>query len=102
MVCKKCEKKLAKLVTPDKWTQGSRNADHSAKGGKALATNTLAKKSSRYSPYTSKCELCKSVLHQQGKYCHPCAYKKGARACFVTQDLPMIWVRHAADAYKEA
>ena len=63
-------------MTPDKWKEGSTNGAI-GKGGRSLASNTLAKKSARYSPYGSKCELCKSVLHQEGKYCHPCAYKKG-------------------------
>lgn len=64
------------LICPDKWKEGSTNGAI-GKGGRALATNTLAKKSSRYTPYSSKCEICKSPLHQQGKYCHPCAYGKG-------------------------
>jgi hypothetical protein len=32
----------------------------------------------RYQPYgKSACKLCKSVLHQEGLYCHNCAYSKG-------------------------
>lgn len=75
MVCKKCEKKLAKLACPDKWKEGSTNA--TVGKGRSLAENKLAKKAARYNPYGSKCELCKSTLHQQGKYCHSCAYAKG-------------------------
>lgn len=35
----------------------------------------------RYSPYATgkvhKCKICKSTLHQEGIYCHNCAYSKG-------------------------
>lgn len=34
MVCKHCEKKLGKLIVPDKWKEGSRSEDRSA--GKML------------------------------------------------------------------
>lgn len=64
------------LACSDTWKEGSRNSTV-GKGGRELASNTLAKKSARYSPYGAKCELCKSVLHQPGKYCHSCAYQKG-------------------------
>lgn len=36
----------------------------------------------RYAPYAKgksggKCKICKSTLHQEGLYCHGCAYSKG-------------------------
>lgn len=34
----------------------------------------------RWSPYstaTTKCMICKQQVHQDGKYCHTCAYSKG-------------------------
>jgi hypothetical protein len=39
----------------------------------------------RFQPYgtSAKCTVCKSTLHQEGKYCHGCAYKKGKK--FLTQ-----------------
>eukprot|EP00892_Ulva_mutabilis_P000842 jgi/Ulvmu1/10759/UM068_0049.1 len=76
MVCKKCEKKLSKLACPDTWKEGSRNS--TVGKGRPLATNGLVRKSSKKNPYSSaKCEMCKKPLHQQGKYCHGCAYSKG-------------------------
>lgn len=37
----------------------------------------------QFTPYAKagplkKCEVCKAQLHQDAKYCNPCAYKKGA------------------------
>lgn len=32
----------------------------------------------RWSPYgNTKCTICKQQVHQDGKYCHTCAYSKG-------------------------
>lgn len=34
----------------------------------------------RWTPYgtaTTKCMICKQQVHQDGKYCHTCAYSKG-------------------------
>lgn len=32
----------------------------------------------RWTPYgTTKCIICKQQVHQDGKYCHTCAYTKG-------------------------
>jgi hypothetical protein len=40
-----------------------------------------ARPPNRYSPYATgkvhKCKICKSTLHQEGIYCHNCAYSKG-------------------------
>mmetsp|Transcript_17662 Transcript_17662/g.42370 ORF Transcript_17662/g.42370 Transcript_17662/m.42370 type:complete len:98 (-) Transcript_17662:216-509(-) len=77
MVCAKCEKKLSKVICPDKWKDGANNTQES--GGRKLNENKLLSKKKRYAPYTggSKCKICKSSLHQQGMYCHGCAYHRG-------------------------
>jgi len=79
MVCAKCEKKLTKVACPEKWKEGSSNTV--AGGGRKLNENKLLDKSKRYAPYAkgtaAKCKLCKSALHQEGLYCHNCAYSKG-------------------------
>eukprot|EP00761_Pharyngomonas_kirbyi_P000564 gb/GECH01000564.1/.p1 GENE.gb/GECH01000564.1/~~gb/GECH01000564.1/.p1 ORF type:complete len:108 (+),score=23.20 gb/GECH01000564.1/:1-324(+) len=87
MVCSKCEKKLKKVVVPDKWKDGANNSKRDPK-----KTNTLLKmksgassssnktKKSRLTPYKKppQCKLCKSVVYQDGmSYCHTCAYKRG-------------------------
>ncbi|XP_017236148.1 uncharacterized protein LOC108209644 isoform X6 [Daucus carota subsp. sativus] len=34
-----------------------------------------------WTPYgTTKCIICKQQVHQNGKYCHTCAYTKGVCA----------------------
>ncbi|GAU14906.1 hypothetical protein TSUD_46990 [Trifolium subterraneum] len=34
-----------------------------------------------WTPYgTTKCIICKQQVHQDGKYCHTCAYSKGVCA----------------------
>lgn len=81
MVCEKCEKKLAKVACPDKWKEGASNTMES--GGRKVNENKLLSKKQRWSPYAkagaaqAKCQVCKSVLHQDGIYCHGCAYTKG-------------------------
>lgn len=36
----------------------------------------------RWTPYgTTKCIICKQQMHQDGKYCHTCAYSKGDISC---------------------
>ncbi|KAI9141351.1 cysteine-rich PDZ-binding protein-like protein [Paraphysoderma sedebokerense] len=79
MVCKKCEKKLAKTATSDVWKDGSRNAtigkDRKLNENKLL---TKGKAAARFNPYSSKCKICKQTVHQQGSnYCQSCAYKEG-------------------------
>eukprot|EP00124_Ichthyophonus_hoferi_P001667 Ihof_evm7s93 gene=Ihof_evmTU7s93 len=79
MVCKKCEKKLGKLATPDTWKEGSLNRTGKGEGSRKLNENKLltAKSKSKFMPYGQRCKVCKSVIHQQGaNYCQQCAYKK--------------------------
>lgn len=36
----------------------------------------------RWTPYgNTKCIICKQQVHQDGKYCHTCAYSKGDISC---------------------
>ncbi|XP_037706692.1 cysteine-rich PDZ-binding protein-like [Choloepus didactylus] len=77
MVCKKCEKKLGAVITPDTWKDGAES------GGRKLNENkALTSKKARFDPYGknkfSTCRICKSSVHQPGShYCQGCAYKKG-------------------------
>ncbi|EGD81782.1 cysteine-rich PDZ-binding protein [Salpingoeca rosetta] len=79
MVCAKCEKKLAKLETPDKWKDGARNTNASDK--RKIGANKLLKgKKNRFNPYEQfhKCKICKVKVHQKhAHYCQGCAYKIG-------------------------
>uniref|UniRef100_A0A7N0REN3 Cysteine-rich PDZ-binding protein n=1 Tax=Kalanchoe fedtschenkoi TaxID=63787 RepID=A0A7N0REN3_KALFE len=79
MVCDKCEKKLAKVIVPDKWKEGASNTTEG--GGRKINENKLLSKKNRWSPLgTTKCIICKQQVHQNGKYCHTCAYSKGVCA----------------------
>ncbi|KAK9793486.1 hypothetical protein WJX73_002542 [Symbiochloris irregularis] len=78
MVCTKCEKKLSKVICPDKWKDGSHN--NTEGGGRKVNENKLIGKSKRWQPYAAKCTVCKSALHQQATYCQSCAYSKGVCA----------------------
>ncbi|VFQ96206.1 unnamed protein product [Cuscuta campestris] len=81
MVCEKCEKKLAKVIVPDKWKEGAHNTTEG--GGRKINENKLLSKKNRWTPYGSgstKCIICKQQVHQDGKYCHTCAYSKGVCA----------------------
>ncbi|KAJ7299891.1 hypothetical protein O6H91_Y010800 [Diphasiastrum complanatum] len=79
MVCDKCQKKLTKVIVPDKWKEGASNTMES--GGRKINENKLLTKKNRWTPYgTTKCTICKQQLHQDGKYCQSCAYKKGVCA----------------------
>ncbi|RRT67735.1 hypothetical protein B296_00038970 [Ensete ventricosum] len=45
MVCEKCEKKLAKVIVPDKWKEGASNTTES--GGRKINENKLLSKKNR-------------------------------------------------------
>uniref|UniRef100_A0A0D3GX41 Cysteine-rich PDZ-binding protein n=1 Tax=Oryza barthii TaxID=65489 RepID=A0A0D3GX41_9ORYZ len=76
MVCAKCEKKLGKVIVPDKWKEGASNTNES--GGRKINENKLLSKKNRWTPYgNTKCVICKQQVHQDAKYCHTCAYSKG-------------------------
>ncbi|KAL4367781.1 hypothetical protein GQ457_05G034210 [Hibiscus cannabinus] len=79
MVCDKCQKKLSKVIVPDKWKEGASNTNES--GGRKINENKLLSKKKRWTPYgNTKCIICKQQVHQDGKYCHTCAYSKGVCA----------------------
>lgn len=65
------------VAPPDKWKDGANNTLQS--GGRKINENKALGKKNKYQPYSlaQKCKTCKSTLHQQGLYCHGCAYKKG-------------------------
>ncbi|RZC50743.1 hypothetical protein C5167_019170 [Papaver somniferum] len=93
MVCDKCEKKLSKVIVPDKWKEGASNTTEG--GGRKINENKLLSKKNRdcdlvmnmsesaerWTPYgMTKCMICKQQTHQEAKYCHTCAYSKGVCA----------------------
>ncbi|MBA0683818.1 hypothetical protein Goari_025446, partial [Gossypium aridum] len=70
------QKKLSKVIVPDKWKEGASNTNES--GGRKINENKLLSKKRRWTPYgNTKCIICKQQVHQDGKYCHTCAYSKG-------------------------
>ncbi|KAH7832117.1 putative cysteine-rich PDZ-binding protein [Monocercomonoides exilis] len=75
MVCAECEKKLAKLATPERWRSGSRNV---VGGGRKLGADTRL--TSKFTPYDKRCIICKTALSQDAKYCLRCAHSKGVCA----------------------
>ncbi|DBA81915.1 hypothetical protein WJX79_003482 [Trebouxia sp. C0005] len=75
MVCSKCEKKLSKVIVPDKWKEGASNVTEG--GGRKVNENKLLSKKQRWQPYASRCKTCKATLHQDALYCQGCAYQKG-------------------------
>ncbi|RDX89943.1 Cysteine-rich PDZ-binding protein, partial [Mucuna pruriens] len=75
----KGEKKLAKVIVPDKWKEGASNTTEG--GGRKINENKLLSKKNRWTPYgNTKCIICKQQVHQDAKYCHTCAYTKGVCA----------------------
>ncbi|KAJ9689614.1 hypothetical protein PVL29_012354 [Vitis rotundifolia] len=73
------EKKLSKVIVPDKWKEGASNTTEG--GGRKINENKLLSKKNRWTPYgTTKCIICKQQVHQDAKYCHTCAYTKGVCA----------------------
>ncbi|KAL7213464.1 hypothetical protein ACSBR2_016067 [Camellia fascicularis] len=73
------EKKLTKVIVPDKWKAGASNTTEG--GGRKINENKLLSKKNRWTPYgNTKCTICKQQVHQEAKYCHTCAYSKGVCA----------------------
>eukprot|EP00270_Netrium_digitus_P014402 TRINITY_DN4885_c0_g1_i1.p2 TRINITY_DN4885_c0_g1~~TRINITY_DN4885_c0_g1_i1.p2 ORF type:complete len:101 (-),score=30.49 TRINITY_DN4885_c0_g1_i1:187-489(-) len=99
MVCDKCEKKLTKVIVPDKWKEGASNTTES--GGRKLNENKLLSKKKRWAPYMAsasalKCLICRQQVHQEAKYCHSCAYKKGVCAMCGKQVLDTSMYKQSA------
>ncbi|RKP24741.1 PDZ-binding protein, partial [Syncephalis pseudoplumigaleata] len=62
------EKKLATVVCPEVWKEGSRNGK--AQDRKLNENKLLSKSKNRLIPYEKKCRLCKSRVHQEkAHYC---------------------------------
>lgn len=73
MVCKKCEKKLGSIITPEVWKAGSAKGKEGKKkiGSNALLRSKMLsggmgkKRASKLKMH--KCKLCKVKCHQAGK-----------------------------------
>ncbi|CAG8624832.1 1260_t:CDS:2, partial [Ambispora gerdemannii] len=91
------EKKLARVICPDKWKEGSRNTTVGT--DRQLHENKLLSKpgKSRFKPYENKCKICKARVHQEhAHYCQGCAYKKGICAMCGKQILDTTMYRQSA------
>ena len=81
MVCSDCEKKLSKVIVPDKWKAGARNTTGGADGGRETsARNSLLQvrgASQRFAPKVKACQICRSKVSQDANYCQDCAFHKG-------------------------
>lgn len=100
MVCEKCEKKLSKVIVPDKWKEGASNTTEA--GGRKINENKLLSKKKRWTPYgNTKCIICKQQVHQDAKYCHTCAYSKGVCAMCGKQVLDTKFYKQSNVQYEE-
>ena len=82
MVCKHCEKKLGKLIVPDKWKEGSRSEDRSAENeedGRSGVMRSIehSRRMMKNNPMGKTCRICKVAIEPWANYCTTCAYKKG-------------------------
>ncbi|GBG87221.1 hypothetical protein CBR_g45280 [Chara braunii] len=89
-----CQKKLTKVICPDKWKDGASNTTES--GGRKVNENKLLSKKHRWQPYSTKCKICKQQLHQDAAYCQTCAYKKGICAMCGKQVLDTSMYKQSA------
>lgn len=64
MVCEKCEKKLSKVIVPDKWKEGASNTTEG--GGRKINENKLLSKKNRFYTYSN---LVTSFLFYFQMYC---------------------------------
>ena len=81
MVCETCEKKLSKVIVPDKWKAGARNVTGGEDGGRATTyRNSLLQvrgKTQRFTAGVRGCKICKSKVAQDAHYCQTCAHHHG-------------------------
>ena len=81
MVCQDCEKKLSKVIVPDKWKDGARNVTGGDDGGRATTyRNSLLQVRGRTQRFTAGvrgCKICKSKVAQDAHYCQECAHHHG-------------------------
>ena len=75
MVCDKCEKKLAKLVTPETWREGSQTVQDR----RSVNSNMMLKSRARHrnTPIGKNCRICEKSIQAEFNYCHACAYSRG-------------------------
>lgn len=78
MVCDSCQTKLSRVIVPDKWKDGARNAGFGAvKAGKTNKALAAKKTAAQWIPSDNNCRLCRSKTMKDMHYCNDCAYKKG-------------------------
>lgn len=81
MVCQDCERKLSKVIVPDKWKDGARNTTGGEDGGRATSyRNSLLQvrgKEQRFQAGVRACRICRSKVAQDAHYCQECAFHKG-------------------------
>ncbi|KAK9089642.1 hypothetical protein Scep_028724 [Stephania cephalantha] len=56
MVCEKCEKKLSKVIVPDKWKEGASNTNES--GGRKINENKLLSKKNSLARQVIILQIC--------------------------------------------
>ncbi|KAL7244313.1 hypothetical protein ACSBR1_016535 [Camellia fascicularis] len=59
MVCEKCEKKLTKVIVPDKWKAGASNTTEG--GGRKINENKLLSKKNRYRKYATSKDIAREA-----------------------------------------
>mmetsp|Transcript_24778 Transcript_24778/g.74328 ORF Transcript_24778/g.74328 Transcript_24778/m.74328 type:complete len:295 (-) Transcript_24778:27-911(-) len=81
MVCQDCEKKLSKVIVPDKWKDGARNVTGGTDGGRATTyRNSLLQvrgKTQRFTAGVKSCRICRQKVAQDANYCQICAHHNG-------------------------
>ena len=87
MVCEKCAQKLRKVIAPDPFTRTSEQLKTSRKVNENKHLSDLG----RHVIGSSKCEICKKSLHQDGRFCQTCAFQQGkcAMCGLEVQDVSM-------------
>ncbi|XP_028767868.1 cysteine-rich PDZ-binding protein isoform X2 [Neltuma alba] len=69
MVCEKCEKKLAKVIVPDKWKEGASNTTEG--GGRKINENKLLSKKNRFAIVTPR----EGAIYNMGRKSYdPCFF----------------------------
>ena len=85
MVCDACEKKLSKVIVPDKWKDGARNTTGGSDGGRHVGSrNSLLEvrgATQRFRAGVKGCGICKSKVAQDANYCQTCAFHKVRAEC---------------------
>jgi hypothetical protein len=79
MVCASCEKKQAKIATPDVVKAVDKRPGGSASEVRKVGINKLLERKAQDKKISSnhKCKSCQCSMTSQGKYCARCAYYNG-------------------------